>query len=113
MLWVELDKYGRQSRFQMGYAVFPLTVLAPFVLSAAVSVALTALVAWHAFIICKGQVCYAFARYQYLCAEFISRWLRLGDTRRCACKVRSALLNHALSKWTVHFLSRDPTISIY
>ena len=112
MLWVELDKYGRQSRFQMGYAIFPLTVLAPFVLSAAVSVALTTLVAWHAFIIYKGQVCNAFAWYQYLCAEFISRCLCPDDTRRCACKVASALVNHSLSKSTVRFLSRDPTISI-
>ena len=113
MLWVELDKYGRQSRFQMGYAVFPLTVLAPFVLSAAVSVALTALVAWHAFIICKGQVCHAFARYQYLCAQSKSRWLCLDDTRRCACKVGLVLLHHSVLISAVFFLSRDPTVSIY
>lgn len=56
MLWVELASYGRRSRFQMGYPVYPLTLLAPFVLSAAVSAALTGLVGWHAYIICQGQV---------------------------------------------------------
>ena len=56
MLWIELGRLARQSRFQMGYVVYPLFVLMPFVLSAAVSVALTVLVAWHLFLICKGQV---------------------------------------------------------
>lgn len=56
MLWFELERWGRKSCMQMGETVYPLTVLAPFVLSAAISVALTALVGWHAFIIYKGQV---------------------------------------------------------
>lgn len=58
MLWFQLEMLGRKAKFQMGYAVYPLTVLAPFALSAAVCAALTALVGWHAFIICKGQVCH-------------------------------------------------------
>lgn len=46
---------GRVSMFQMGEAVYPYTLLCPFVLSAAVSIALTALVGWHFFLIWQGQ----------------------------------------------------------
>ena len=55
LLW-ELGRMGRISQFQMGEAVYPYTLLAPFVLSAAVSIALTALVGWHLFLIWQGQV---------------------------------------------------------
>lgn len=56
MLFVELGRAGRMSKFHMGEAVYPYTLLCPFVLSAAVSIALTALVGWHAFLIWQGQV---------------------------------------------------------
>ena len=72
MLWIELGRLARKSRFQMGYVVYPLTVLMPFVLSAAVSVALTVLVAWHLLIICKRQV------HQHLFPRFHSCHLSLA-----------------------------------
>lgn len=56
MLLLELRRMGRVSMFQMGEAVYPYTLLCPFVLSAAVSIALTALVGWHFFLIWQGQV---------------------------------------------------------
>lgn len=55
LLW-ELGRMGRISQFQMGEAVYPYALLAPFVLSTAVSAALTALVGWHLFLIWQGQV---------------------------------------------------------
>lgn len=55
LLW-ELGRMGRISQFQMGEAVYPYALLAPFVLSTAVSLALTALVGWHFFLIWQGQV---------------------------------------------------------
>ncbi len=56
LLW-ELGRIGRVSMFQMGEAVYPYTLLCPFVLSAAVSIALTGLMGWHFFLIWQGQVC--------------------------------------------------------
>ncbi len=44
LLW-ELGRIGRMSQFHMGEAVYPYALLAPFVLSTAVSIALTALMA--------------------------------------------------------------------
>ena len=56
MLFEELGRAGAMSKFHMGHAVYPYIVLCPFVLSAAVSIALTGLVGWHAFLIWQGQV---------------------------------------------------------
>ncbi|KAL0050134.1 hypothetical protein WJX82_004923 [Trebouxia sp. C0006] len=54
LLW-ELGRIGRMSQFHMGEAVYPYALLVPFVLSAAVSIALTALMGWHFFLIWQGQ----------------------------------------------------------
>ena len=55
LLW-ELGRIGRMSQFHMGEAVYPYALLAPFVLSTAVSIALTVLMGWHFFLIWQGQV---------------------------------------------------------
>ena len=56
MLFLELGRAGERAKFHMGHAVYPYVLLCPFVLSAAVSIALTALIGWHAFLIWQGQV---------------------------------------------------------
>lgn len=56
MLFSQLAQAGQLSRQRRGEAVYPYVLLCPFVLSAAVSFALTALVGWHAYLIWHAQV---------------------------------------------------------
>lgn len=57
MLFSALAQAGNLSkRRRGGEAVYPYILLCPFVLSAAVSLALTGLVGWHAFLIWHAQV---------------------------------------------------------
>lgn len=55
MILLELQHIGRMSKFHMGEAVYPYSLLCPFVLAAAVSIALTALMGWHCLLILQGQ----------------------------------------------------------
>ena len=56
MLLSQLAQAGQLSRRRRGEAVYPYILLCPFVLSAAVSIALTGLVGWHAYLIWHAQV---------------------------------------------------------
>lgn len=56
MLLSELAQAGQLSRRHREEALYPYVLLCPFVLSAAVSFALTALVGWHAYLIWNAQV---------------------------------------------------------
>lgn len=70
MLFSELARAGQLSRRRRGEAVYPYVLLCPFVLSAAVSCALTALVGWHAYLIWHAQVafCFVTVEMQLACA---------------------------------------------
>ena len=75
LLW-ELGRIGRMSQFHMGEAVYPYALLAPFVLSAAVSIALTALMGWHFFLIWQGQVILLCCNSMQTDAVTLSSWVQ-------------------------------------
>ena len=56
MLLSQLAQAGQVSKLRRGEAVYPYVFLCPFVLSAAVSIALTGLVGWHAYLVWHAQV---------------------------------------------------------
>lgn len=72
MLFSALAQAGELSKRRRGEAVYPYVLLCPFVLSAAVSLALTALVGWHAYLIWHAQVTLVTSSVPCLCALWIA-----------------------------------------